>query len=136
MSKSSPIDLSKISLSKLLKEVNRRKSSKVSEYIKIKSLAAKNGIKLAACLTDDGYSDEKPYIMLGVLEKDEFEDFYYGSGLEYGEFLQYIPEKFCEACESTYEYSPEKKLTREEYIKEAFSILSKCGYTRLPDCNS
>lgn len=129
----SKTDLSKIPLSRLLKEVNRRKPSKVSEYIEIKSLAAKNKIKLAAQLSDDGYSDEMPYIMLGILEKGEFKDFYYNSGLEYGKFQRYIPEKFGEVCESTYEYHSEKNLTREEYIKEAFYILGKCGYTRLTD---
>lgn len=128
----SKIDLSKIPLSKLLKEVNRRQPQ--DSFSKIKRLARKNKLKLAAQLTDDGYVYGMPYIMLGILDKkDDFKDFYYNSGLEYEQFQQYIPDKFHEAMESTYEYCPENDLNREEYVKEAFDILTKCGYKRLPD---
>ena len=129
------MNLSKIPLSKLLKEIERRQLSQPQDnYSKIKQLAKKNKLKLAAQLTDDGYLEGMPYIMLGVLDKkDGFKDFYYNSGLEYEEIGQYIPESFCEVCESTYEYHPKKNLSRENYIKEAFNILEKCGYSRLPD---
>lgn len=125
------IDLSKIPLSKLLKEVNRRQPQ--DSFSKIKRLARKNKLKLAAQLTDGGYLEGMPYIMLGIMNYDKFCDFYYNSGLDYEEFQRYIPDKFHEVMESTYEYCPENNLNREEYVKEAFDILAKCGYKRLPD---
>lgn len=115
-----------------MKELERRRLS--DNYSEIKRAAEKNKLKLAAQLIDDGYEESMPYIELGFLDKKgEFKDFYYDSGLEYEEFQQYIPERFCEVMESSYEYHSGKKQTREQYIKEVFEILSKCGYKRLPD---
>lgn len=104
-----------------------------SEYAKIKALASKKKIKLAAQLIIDQYAKPYPYIQLGILKRGKFKDFYYGSGLEYNEFQKFIPEGFSEAMESTYEYHPGRSLSEEKYIKESFDILSQCGYTRIED---
>ena len=129
------MNLSKIPLSKLLKEIKKRQLSQPSDnYSKIKRLAQKNKLKLAAQLTDDRYLEGMPYIMLGILDKKgKFKDFYYSSGLNYEQVSEYLPESFGEACESTYEYHPKRKLSRKKYVEEAFDILEKCGYSRLPD---
>lgn len=114
--------------------LNFEETNSAAEYAKIKNLAKKNKLKLAAQLTDDGYKEGMPYIMLGVLgKKGEFLDFYYNSGLGYEKFQQYIPPGFHECMESTYEFGVGEKLSREEYIKVAFEVLDKCGYVRLED---
>ena len=119
------------------KLLNFEETNSDTECAKIKGLAKKNKLKLAAQLIIPSKEPPYPslsYITLGILDKrGKFKDFYYNSGLEYEIFQKYIPPNFAEAMESTYEYHSGRTLTEEQYIKEAFDVLEKCGYKRIED---
>lgn len=78
--------------------------------------------------TEFAYKDCE-YFMLGILDENgEFQDFYYGSGINYDTFRQWIPNEFSEADESCYEFSPSRHPG-----KSAKDILAKAGYVEVEE---
>lgn len=128
------MDLTKVPLEELLKEVSRRKETGETQSLEtciecnlIKSLNIK-GLTAADVVVE--YYIDKPVeydnggpsfqFYFKLKGKDKLQDFYYGDhGLDYEEWQPFIPPNFAEAMENCYEYHGPG------YVKGVYGFIEK-----------
>jgi hypothetical protein len=128
-------DLKSTSTEQLLAELTRRGEHKNENSLDTIRKRIKSKKLTCAVIVDDEDLAYGPNFMLGIVKDGKFFDFYYSSGIPYGEFQKLIPDNFVETCESVYEYhSPTAKRDKrgrrivDKSPAKALSVLKKAGY--------